>query len=90
MRERPVSHGTRQWIGREGAGIAAKHVAGKLVEENDKGERAFAAYFQRREFTVRSGLVHPQKFRPDGPVEVLILLEPPFRPCFAPERDDFS
>src|SRR5579862_3337249 len=88
--KRPAGDGARQRIGRKGASIAAKHVAGKLIEQDDKSERAFGARFLRREFTARRGLVQRQKPRRNRPVEVFVLLEPSLRPRFAPERDNFG
>ena len=89
-RERPVRHGTRQRIGGERAGAVAKHIARKLVEQDDKRERSFRAFFERRELGPCRGLVRCQKSPPDRSVEIVIPVEPSPRPCRAPERYDFG
>ena len=80
-----VCYGARQVVGCERARTIAEHVAGKLVEENQKGERSFRAFFKSRELTPRRRLMNRKKPRPDGPVKIFISFEPFVGPGLAPE-----
>jgi hypothetical protein len=47
-RQRAISDSARQRIGREGARVATKHVARKLIKRKYKRERASYAFFPGR------------------------------------------
>src|SRR5262245_6951421 len=81
-------NGTRERIGRESPSIAAKHVARKLVEEDEQRESALRALLPIGQFSGSGRLMGFEKALPDLLVEACILVEPPVRPRRAPERND--
>ena len=64
-----VCYDARQVVGCERARAIAEHVAGKLVEENQKCQGSFRAFFESCELTPCRRLMNRKKPRPDGPVE---------------------
>ena len=75
-----------RFVGRIGASVAAKHVAWKLVERDDEGERAFRRLFPRRQRARAGGVPERAKPPPDVEIEGCALLEPLLRSGRAPER----
>src|SRR5262249_28077398 len=74
-------------IGREGAGAAAEHVAGKLVEHDDKRQRALRRLLPMAQPASRPGLIRGKKGRANDGVECVVLREPLVRSSRLPERN---
>src|SRR6185437_3270915 len=89
--QRHASHIARHRIGRKRLGPAPEHVPGKLVEDNDEGERPFHAVLPglAGAFTRRApGLFEAA---PDGGIETRVAGEPPLRrSLLEPEIQDFA
>src|SRR6185295_18637383 len=68
--------------------IAAEHVARKLVEHDDKRERALRGRLPFGQPAGNRGLVGAKEFLADLRVEGRILGEPLVRPRLAPEGED--
>jgi len=77
-RDRFPACGECQGIAREGARRAAEHVARKLVERHDEGERCEGRCLPRSELAARRPLPGREKTAADFRVERFRLLEPQF------------
>jgi TRAP-type C4-dicarboxylate transport system substrate-binding protein len=87
-RQRAIGDSARQRIGREGARGATKHVARKLIEQQEKRQRALCVVFPTRKPAICGDLVGRDKPRSDGLVEAFVPLEPFVGSGFAPEGND--
>jgi hypothetical protein len=83
--ERAVRRGARERIGGETFRLAAKHVAGKLIEQDDEREGILGGRLPGKLAGDR-GLVGRQEPGADLGVERLVLGEPAVRAGLAPER----
>ena len=83
--DRPSRDGERQRVGRKGARRAAKHVAWKLVEHDDKRERAFSLAFPVAELAELGRLMRDEEFLRYLMVELRVGFEPTLRPGLPPE-----
>src|SRR5690349_2875261 len=79
------SDGTRQSIGSKSARLAAKHIAGELVEQNQQRQGAFGALFPVGKLSGRRSFVSVKKPQPDAVIEAGVLVEPAVRSGLAPE-----
>jgi hypothetical protein len=94
MRDLPVEaatdcaagHAAGKFVGGIRAPVAAKHIAGKLVERDDEGKRAFRRLFPLRQLARAAGVPERAKAPPDFEIESCALLEPLVRSGRAPER----
>ena len=86
--ERAVGDLARARVGREGARIAAEHVARKLVEHDAERERAVGRRLPVGELAGRGGFVGAKEFLADLGVERIVAREPLVRPRVAPEGED--
>ena len=77
MRNRPVGHRPRQRIGGKRACIIAKHVAGKLVEHDHKGERTLGGRFPVMKLAGGCGLVGRKEPGADRGIESVVACKPP-------------
>src|SRR5262249_43518791 len=79
MRNRPIGHRPRQRIGGERARIIAKHVAGKLVEHDYKGERTLGGRFPVMKAAGGRSLVGRKELGADRGIESVVACKPPLR-----------
>jgi len=83
--DRPVGDDADLPVGRIGASVAAEQIAGELVEQNEKSERAIHIFLPVIECPTGSGLIGWRKSRADLAVEDIVDLEPFVRTRRPPE-----
>ena len=86
--ERAIGGRARERIGREGARVAAEHVARELVEHDHQRERVFGGRLPGGKLAGRGGLIGREEFLADLGVERVVAREPFVRPGLAPEGED--
>src|SRR5690348_13946703 len=78
--------GARQWVCGKRPRVIAKHVARKLIQQDEQRERTFGALLPTRELSGSGCLMGGKKTPPDFVVECRVFFEPAVWPRLLPER----
>src|SRR6201747_2794141 len=84
----PPRHAKRQRVAGIGSRMAAKHVAGKLVEHNDERERTVVTRFPRGQLAGDGSLPNAQIPRTHFHVEIVVARVPAIWTGIAPESQN--
>ena len=87
-RQRPVGDIARHFVGGESKRAVTVEIAGKLVGDQDQGQRAGRVLFPLGKLTRCCLRMQGRKPVSDGGIEGRIGGEPALRPRFPPEGDD--
>ena len=86
--KRPYREIPRQRIGGEGMAGIAKHIAWKLVQQDQQGQRALWRLCPEIQFATGSRKMRVSEAAAEPRVESRVLGEPLLRACLFPEGDD--
>src|SRR5262249_41705928 len=88
--QRAIGYGEGQRVGGIAARVTPKHVARKLIEDDDQRQRAVACGFPIGKLACRRCFVGAEKAPTDFGVERIVLGEPLVLACGAPESEHFA